>query len=328
MKVLVTGATGFVGGWLVRRLVERGVSVRAYRRSAEPIQEFQQLKVEEQLGPLTDVEALTQAMKGCHSVFHLAGLVGYSKSMHRAMREANVKGTAAVVEACQRANVERLLHFSSVVAIGASFNPEVILDETSPYNLSHLNLGYFETKHQAEQLVLQAVTQKKLNAVIVNPSTIYGAGDSRKGSRSVQLKVARGKFPFYTSGGVNVVHIEDVIEGTLSAWERAPSGERYILAGENILIRELFERIARFAGVKKPSLYLPNFLVHSLGRTGNGLEQFGLKGPLNSETAWTSTLYHWFSSQKAQSQLGFKPRPADEALRESIEWSQRHGLIS
>lgn len=327
VKVLITGATGFVGMWLLRTLAQAGVQIAVYRRSSEPLAEFQELQVEEHYGAITDIAALSHAMKDCHSVFHLAGLVGYSQSMYPAMHTANVKGTAAVVEACLKTKVKRLLHFSSVVAVGASFSSDHILNESSDYNLGHLNLGYFETKHQAEQLVLRAVSDRDLDAVIVNPSTIYGAEDSKKGSRGVQLKVARGKFPFYTSGGVNVVHIQDVIEGTISAWKRGQTGERYILAGENLLIKDLFQRIALYAEVKPPSIYLPNPVVHSLGGVGNALERFGLKGPINRETAWTSTLFHWFDSSKAQTQLDFRARPANVAIQESVEWSKNQGLI-
>lgn len=326
MKVLITGATGFVGHWLTRALVKKGYQVRILHRGNSSLESFSDLDIEKVIGDVTDLESLKTAMKGVDAVFHLAGLVGYSKAMHQQMVLANVIGTSNVIDACLELKIKRLLHFSSVVAIGSSFTPQA-LNEKSEFKISHLKLGYFETKKAAEDLVKKAVQEKGLDAVIVNPSTIYGPGDAKKGSRKVQLKVARGKFPFYTSGGVNIVHIDDVVESTIVAFEKGRSGERYILAGENITIKELFRMIAAAAGSRPPFIYLPNFIVHLIGKIGDHLERRGKKGPLNSENAWTSIMYHWFDSTKAQKELGLKPKPAREAINESVQWVKENGLL-
>jgi dihydroflavonol-4-reductase len=118
-----------------------------------------------------------------------------------------------------------------------------------------------------------------------------------------------------------------VVSATLKARELGHSGERYILCGENLTIKDLFARIAKIAGVKPPGIYLPDGVVHCLGKTGDLLEKFGAKGPVNSETAWTSTLFHWFDHSKATRQLGFNPRPAQQALEESVGWMKTHGII-
>lgn len=327
MKVLVTGATGFLGGWLVRRLLDEGHEVRIIKRRSSRLDEIEGLKLDIHEGDVTHLESLMNASRGIDTVFHLAGLVAYSKAERSAMERINVGGTENVIKACQSQGVRKLIHLSSVVAVGAGFTPQEILNEESPYNIAKLNLGYFETKHHAELVVRKAVNEGTLDAVMINPSTIYGPADAKKGSRNVQLKVARGKFPFYPSGGVSVVAVEDVIDAVIAGWTKGIKGERYIVSGENLLIKDVFEKIARAAGVKPPAIGLPRPVVFAIGRLGDALEAIGKKGPLNTENAWTSVLYHWFDAVKAQREFGLKFKSADHAIERSVKWSRDHGLI-
>jgi dihydroflavonol-4-reductase len=312
---------------LVRELLKRGDEVRVLHRPSSSLEELQGLNFVSRLGDVTDLDSLRDAMTGVDTVFHLAGVVGYSRAMRRLMEDVNVGGTKKVLEAMQQIPRPKLVYMSSVVAIGASYDGSV-LNENSPFNIHRLDLGYFETKKAAEDLVVDACRRGRIEAVILNPSTIYGAGDAKKGSRKTQVKVAQGKFPFYTSGGVSIVSVHDVVAAILRAREVGRNGERYILSGDNITIEALFKKIAVIAGVKPPSIHLPNLVVRGLGKIGDGLEAVGKKGPINTENAWTSTLFHWFDHSKARRELGFKPRPADEALRESVEWMREHGYLN
>lgn len=325
MRVLVTGATGFLGSWLTRRLVADGCDVRILSRSGLGGDDLAGLPLDVAAGDVTDPASLARACSDVDSVFHLAGLIAYSRRRRAEMERVNVDGTANVIAACRSTGVRRLVHASSVVAVGASFDG-LPLDEDSPYTVGRLNLGYFQTKHRAEELVRAAVQAGDVDAVMVNPSTVYGAGDARKGSRGLQVKVARGRFPFYPPGGASVVAVEDVIDAMIAAWRRGRPGERYILCGENLLLRDIFAIIAREAGVRPPSIPLPRAAIFALGRMGDCLETVGLKGPLNSETAWMAVLYHWFDAGKAIRELGFRPRPAAEALAASVGWMKEHGL--
>ncbi|KYG66857.1 dihydroflavonol 4-reductase [Bdellovibrio bacteriovorus] len=326
-KVLVTGANGFLGSWVTRALVQEGHDVYALVRPKSDLSELEGVNCKYVHGDVTDVHSLLETFKGMDSVFHLAGVIAYKRSQRPLMDKVNVQGTANVVSVCREHKIRRLVYLSSVVAIGGGFSTDEVLNEDSTYNLHDLNLGYFETKHEAEKIVKKACDKHEIDAVILNPSTIYGAGDAKKGSRKMQLKVAQGKLKFYTSGGVNVVAVEDVVDGILKAWKNGKSGERYILCGENILIKDLFAMIAAEAGVKPPSFQLPDGLLHVLGAAGDMMEKAGLKGPVSKENAYTATMYHWFDSAKAQRELGFKPRPAREAIHNSVQWMKDHKLV-
>lgn len=327
MKVLVTGANGFLGSWLTRALVKEGHEVYALVRTDSDLSELQDVNCNYLYGDITDLDSLYKAFTGIDTVFHTAGLIAYKKKDRTRMEKVNVFGTENVMDACLTKGVRKLVYVSSVVAVGAGFQPQQVLNEDSPYNVKALSLGYFETKRAAEELVLKAHREKNLDCVIVNPSTIYGEGDAKKGSRKTQVKVARGEFKFYTSGGVSVVAVEDVVQAILAAWVKGRPGERYILSGENLTIRELFTIIAEEAGVKPPKRRLPNWLLFTLGRFGDWMDSLGVKGPLSTENAWTATLYHWFDHGKATRELGFKPRPAREALRNSVSWMKKNGLL-
>lgn len=326
MAVLVTGATGFVGAWLVRRLVEQGETVHVLHRKSSSLVDLEGLPFTSKIGDVTDFDSVKEACLDVDTVFHLAGVVGYSKAMREQMDRVNVGGTKNVVDAIRATRKANLIYMSSVVAVGASFDGTP-LNESSPFNLSHLDLGYFETKRQAEDIVRLAARKGLIEAVMLCPSTIYGAADAKKGSRKTQLKVAQGRFPFYTSGGVSIVSVHDVIDALLASRTKGRNGERYILSGENITIRNLFERIAGLAGVKPPGIKLPRAAVFAIGRIGDMMEKMGRKGPLNTENAWTSLLFHWFDHSKAKAELGFNPRPAQDALKESVDWMKQQGLL-
>jgi dihydroflavonol-4-reductase len=327
MQVLVTGATGFIGSWLSRKLVELGHEVHILRRENSSIEDLKDLDLVHHIGDVTNRDSIDKAIKSIEVVFHLAGVVGYTKTARKTMNEVNVQGTENVAEACSKNGINRLVHFSSVSAIGAGFSKTDILNEDSHYNLEQYNLGYFETKRISEEIVKKKCHTKEIDAVILNPSTAWGAGDFTKGSRKTQLKVAKGSFPFYTAGGASIISIENLINATIQALEVGRSGERYILSGENITIEDLFKTVAQVAGVNPPGFYLPNLAVKALGFLGDSLEKLGTKGPINSENAKIATLYHWFDSTKAQKELNLSTTSAKEAIGNSVNWAKQRGLL-
>lgn len=316
-----------MGGWLTKALVQSGHEVIALVRNPDSFKHEHAQSINIIKGDITDPESFHSHLKSVDTVFHLAGVVGYSRAARPLMNLVNIEGTQNIVSATAQSNVRKLIYMSSVVAVGASFDGKEPLDESSKYNVSHLNLGYFETKKAAEDIVLGASREGSIDATAVNPSTIYGPSDAQKGSRKTQLKVARGRFPFFTEGGVSIISIEDVITSTLAAWQKGKSSERYILSGDNISIRQLFEMIAAEAGVEPPKIKLPTPIVKALGLSGDLLEAIGKKGMINSENAHTATLYHWFSNRKAREELDLNPRSAQVAIRESIQWVREQGWL-
>lgn len=325
-SVLITGATGFLGRHLTRHLTSQGYNVSILARATSDLNPFHDLDVRVVKGDITNRLSLLEACENMDIVYHLAGYIAYRKSERSLMEKINVEGTANILDACITHQTPQFLHLSSVVTVGANTRPQP-LDENSPYNLQKYNLGYFETKRQAEDLVIKAHHDNQLMTYIINPSTIYGAGDATKGSRKTQVKVARGEFPFYPPGGVNVVHIKDVIQAIDLCLQNGKPARRYIIAGENLLLRDLFFMIADISGVQRPRWPLPRPLLKSLGRLGDSLRKMGKDTSLSSETAVTASLYHWFSSQRAQQELGFQARPAREALEESLTWMKQQGLV-
>ena len=318
MKVLVTGASGFLGGSLCKALCQRNWQVHALLRPTSDKSALNNLDLHFHTGDVTDLSSFQQAANGVDLVFHLAGVVAHSTKNLNTMQKVNVEGTAHAIEVC-RTQGAKLIHMSSVVAVGAS-KKSIVLNEESPYDPSLSKIGYFSTKKQAEVLVQEACKRGDVSAVILNPSTIYGVGDMKKESRKVQAKVAKGKFPFYTSGGVSVVDVESIVLACFQAVEKSRSGERYILSGENISIKQLFSLIAEAAGVKAPFIHLNNFLLRPFAEMGTLLQRVGFSFPITRESARLASLYHWFDHTKACEELGFKPLPAKQAIENSIRW--------
>jgi len=318
MKVLVTGASVFLGGWLCKALHEKGCQTHALLRPASDKSDLKNLNIHFHTGDVTDPDSFMKAGHGMDLIFHLAGLIAHSEKKLKEMEKVNVQGTANAVEVC-RTKAAKLIHISSVVTVGAGARP-VVLNEESPYAPALSRIGYFHTKKQAELLVQEACKKKKISAVILNPSTIYGAGDMKKRSRKVQEKVAQGRFPFYTSGGVSVVDVQSVVKACIHAVERGRQGERYILSGENISIKTLFSLIARSAGVRPPFIHLNNFLLRILAETGTGLRYLNPNFPVDRQSARLARLYHWFDHSKAHKELGFTPVKAEKAIENSIKW--------
>lgn len=326
MKVLVTGANGFLGSWLIEKLLEQGQELSVILRQREHFEKYEKRGIRVFQGDVTDLNSLRAAAVGQQQVYHLAGLIAYNRREIEAMNRVNVLGTQNILEASAAANVQRVQLVSSVVAVGATFEPAV-LNEESEYKLDEYHLGYHESKRKAEALLRDYVAAGKVDGVIVNPSTVYGAGDASKSSRSTQLNVARGNMFYYPPGGVSVVAVEDVVDGMLRAMDRGRSGERYILAGENLTLKEVFSRIAEVAGVPKPWLPVPASILLGLAKIDDALATIGKRGPLPSERALVALMYHWYDSTKARQELGFSTRPAQQAIVNSVNWMSQQGLL-
>ena len=328
-KALITGATGFVGSWLTKRLIKDGYDVIAPVRNIKKAQELNSEGATLEPYSLTDSKSINSIFKKHQPdiVFHLAGYIAYKKEERQKMYEANVTGTQNIVSACTKYKTSKLIYMSSVVAIGAGQNKNDVLDEMSPFNVGQYDFGYFETKKEAESIVMAAHKKEGLHAICLNPSTIYGPGDMLKGSRKAQLKAAKGKMPFYPKGGVSIIHIEDLISAVMASITKAKPGERYILSGENISLKELFSIISKAAKVQPPKIGLNRPVMLTIAYLFKGLGILGIKAPLSVENAYIASMYHWFDNTKATNTLGLVTRPAEEIIKESVLWAKEHSLI-
>ena len=317
MKSLVTGATGFLGSYLARALAERGDEVIAFARPTSDTSEISRSCSRVALGDITDLASLKRACVGVDRVFHAAAVLSLRRSQREIIERASVDGTRNVIEACERLGVARLVHVSSVAAVGSSDTSDRVLDENASPAAVSGTWANTSAKIAGERLVIEAARAGRIDAVVVNPSLIFGAGDFRKEMRNGVEKIARGEVPFFAPGGVNVVGVMDVVRGIVLAAERGRSGERYILAGENLTGRDFAARIASAAGVPAPAKPLPASLVRGLSLISRA---FGLGGALSDEALGSSLQYHWYDDSKARRELGYEPREANEAIRDSIAW--------
>ncbi|MBL8723081.1 MAG: NAD-dependent epimerase/dehydratase family protein [Planctomycetes bacterium] len=308
----VTGATGFVGRHLLPRLAEQ-YRLRCLVRTPKPAPQLARVPFAAVPGDLGDAAALAAGVRDAEVVVHLGALVSYQPRDRAAMFRINAEATAALASAARLAGVRRFLHVSSIAAIAYRDRPEV-LDETASYNFGPLRLGYHDSKHAAERAVLAEVA-RGLDAVIVNPPSMYGAGDRRKGDGSLLTAVLEGRLPANPPGGLNVADVAHVVDGMLAALQRGRAGERYILGGENLTGRELLARVAAVVGTTPPRWTLPGWLCRAAARWVALHERWGRRdGPLTSELLRLTPRYLWFCSGKAERELGHRPQPVTSGI--------------
>ncbi len=317
--VFITGATGFVGATLLPMLHAQGHQLRCLLRPGNPGENLVGIPHERIVGDLANSEALAEGLAGCDLVVHLAALVSFSKPDRQRMFQINAQGTAVLARLAREAGVQRFLHMSSVAAVGGCRNPQV-LDENSPYTLHKYDLPYFHTKLAAEQAVLEEV-QRGLDAVVVNPSSMFGPGDRRKAEGSLLDAAQKGRIPFAPPGGVNVADVRDVARGCLQALESGRRGQRYILGGENLHGRELVETILAQAGQPAPRFGLPAVLLRGLAVGARLVETVHpLRPPMTAQMLTMAPMYFWYSSAKAERELGYHHGPVAPAIQEAYAW--------
>ena len=326
-RVAITGASGLLGSNLAAELIAAGHQVIATRRGSTKVAHLDDLAIEWRDADLADAAGLARAFARTDAVFHCAAAVTVKREVTPEMTAANVGGTEHVIEACIAAGVKRLVHTSSVVAIGLSTNGKPC-DETATWNFDSAGLldAYAITKHQAEERVRAATD--RLDCVIVNPTYMFGPRDARPSSGKMILDVANRRVPGWTDGFNNFVDARDVARGMIAAWQRGKRGERYILGGHNLTYRDVFATIARTAGVKPPRLRVPKPLARLVGKWGDRAEARGRDPVVNStqiEYAYTDRFR--FVSTKACEQLGYHYGPLEPAIRDALGWFRAHAML-
>ncbi len=327
MSTLVTGATGFVGSAVVRALMARGRGVRVLVRDGSDRRNIEGLDVEIVTGDLTDRASLKRALRGSEALFHVAADYRLWVPRPGVMYEANEAGTRNIMEATLDAGVERIVYTSSVATIGLNADRTPANEET-PSGLSDMIGHYKKSKFLAEEEVRRLIEKEALRAVIVNPSTPIGPRDIKPTPTGrLIVNALAGKMPAYVDTGLNIVHVDDVAEGHMLAMERGKVGERYILGGENLTLSEILGRIAAIAGIKAPRVRLPHGVVMPLAHVSEAWARLtGAKDPmLTKDGVKMARKYMFFSSRKAVEELGYSPRPAEEALKDAVTWFRENG---
>lgn len=323
--VFVTGATGCVGSNLTIELLRRGHIVRAFHRANSNTLTLQGVDVEHCIGDTHDKDSLRKAMKGCDTVFHTAAMVSFWKRKRAEQMEINVTGTQNVVEVCLELGVEKLIHTSSVAALGYRTDGQLI-DETTEYNWGTIS-GYKYSKYLAEREVLNGV-EKGLNAMIVNPSIIIGPRDVYFHGGQIVRDIKRGIIPAYVDGGINVVSVHDVVVGHILAAERGRNGERHILGGQNTTFKEFFDLVAKLLTGRSPNVKAPIWVVKGLAKFFDVFGNVTRKQPwITSELLIGIGMFNWYTIDKANRELGYMPSSIEGAIQEAYRWYRENGLM-
>ncbi len=327
MTVLVTGANGFIGSAVVRRVLAAGHTVRALVRPSSDRRNLQGLDVELTVGDITQADSMVRAMAGCRGVFHVAADYRLWVPRPDPLYRTNVEGTRNVLRAAIRAGVERMVYTSSVATLGLH-DDDSPADESTPVHLRDMVGHYKRSKFLAEELVRQA--QDRIAVVIVNPAAPVGPRDIRPTPTGrMILDAACGRIPAYVDTGLSIVHVDDVAEAHLLAYERGAPGRRYIAGGTNMSLREILVQVASVAGRRAPRVRLPHALVLGIAHMGEGWARITGREPrVTLDGARLSRKRMFFSTARIEQELGYHARPAREAIADAIEWFGDHGYLS
>jgi dihydroflavonol-4-reductase len=320
-RALVTGASGFVGSAVARALLAQGRAVRVLLRPSSDRRNIADLSVEVRMGSLEDPASLAAALEGCGALFHVAADYRLWVRDPEAMYRANVDGTRALMTAALEAGVTRVVYTSSVATLGLTADGSPA-DETTPSTLADMIGPYKRSKFLAEEAVRALVREKRLPAVIVNPSTPIGPRDVKPTPTGRMIvEAASGRMPAFVDTGLNLVHVDDVANGHLLAEERGRVGERYILGGEDMTLAEILRRIAVLTGRKPPKVKLPIPVIFPIAVVAEGIGRLTGREPfVTLDGLRLARKKMFFSSAKAMRELEYAPRPAEAGLADAIAW--------
>jgi dihydroflavonol-4-reductase len=327
-QILVTGATGFVGSAVARKLVRAGNPVRALVRSGSPRFHLDGIDLEFATGDLRDAASVRHSMGGIRYVFHVAADYRLWARDRSEIFASNVEGTRTVMAEAIRAGVERVVYTSSVATLGWPHDG-ASGDETIPLSEEQGIGAYKRSKIAAERLVESMIVRDGLPAVIVNPSTPVGPRDVKPTPTGrIIVEAARGRIPGFVDTGLNLVHVDDVADGHLAALQRGVIGERYILGGANVMLADMLADIAHLVGRSPPRLRIPRAVAMSVAYAAEAMAWCTGREPLATVDGIRMSDHHmFFTAAKAERDLGFRARPYREALDDAIQWFRQAGYL-
>ncbi|MDQ3037361.1 MAG: NAD-dependent epimerase/dehydratase family protein [Myxococcota bacterium] len=330
MHIAITGASGLVGGNLAEVARGAGHDVVCIKRGGSRVDHLSHLAVRWADADLASTDDLARALEGAEIAVHCAAAVVTGTRADDTMRRTNVDGTRHVIDACRRAGVRRLVHVSTVAAIGVGDGTRDVTEDDAFDLRAHGMLdGYAETKRAAQDLVEAAARAGEIDAVVACPTLMWGPYDAKPSTGRLAVELARGRIPGGTPGTTNIVDVRDVARGLLLCAEKGRTGERYILGRENLTYQELFARVAQIGGFRAPRFLVPRLLAVPMGWGGDLARAIGVDVPLDSMAVrWAYCRGFRFSHAKAARELGYAPGAPDDGIRACIEWLKAHGALA
>ena len=328
MRAFVTGATGFVGSHVARVLAEQGADLRLLVRSGSDPKNIAGLTAERVVGDLRDPGSLEKAIAGCDAVFHVAADYRLWVRDPEQMYRSNVDGTRAVIEAARKNGVRRVVYTSSVATMGFSSNGHVA-DEDSPVSIEDMIGPYKRSKFMAEQIAIEA-GRGGMDVVVVNPSTPVGERDIKPTPTGrIVVDFLKKKFPAYVDTGLNLVDVEACARGHVAAFEKGRSGERYILGGENLTLKQILDKLGAITGLPSPKMKVPYVVALATGVVDEVIvgRVFGGEPRATIDAVRMGRKKMFVSSAKAERELGWRANGVDNALRRATEWFQANGYV-
>src|SRR5271169_1135424 len=319
MKCFVTGATGFLGSHVARQLFSQGADLRLLVRSTSRVDNIADLPAERVIGDLRDPQSLKNGMSGCEFVFHVAADYRLWARHGKELYDSNVEGTRNVLAAARDSGVRRVIYTSSVATMGFGNNGR-LTNEKTPVTLSNMIGDYKRSKFMAEQLAIEAARAGQ-DVVVVNPTTPIGERDIKPTPTGrIVVDFLKRKFPAYVDTGLNLVDAKDCAEGHLLAMETAIPGERYILGGENLTLKQILDKLGRITGLPSPKIKLPYFFAYATGVVDEAITGRLLKREPRAtvDTVRMGKKKMFASSDKAERELGWKIVPVEGALRRAV----------
>ncbi len=327
-RILVTGAAGFVGSAVARALMGAGFEVRALVRPTSPRANLADLDVEIREGDMRDPDAVARAVAGARFVMHVAADYRLWAPDPNDILRANCDGTRTVMRAALNAGIERIVYTSSVATLAASKSGDSA-DETKPLRVENAIGAYKKSKILAEQIVAAMIAEERLPAVIVHPSTPIGPRDIKPTPTGrIIVEAARGRMPGYVDTGLNLVHVDDVAEGHIAALQHGGVGEHYILGGQNVSLAAMLAEIAALSGRRPPRLRVPRGILYPLASFAEARARRTRREPFLTRDGLRMSEYRmFFSSAKAERELGFRARPYRQGLADALTWFRQHGYL-
>ena len=326
MKAFVTGATGFLGSHVARVLSDRGADLRLLVRPASNLKNLEGLKAETATGDLRDALALEKAMSGCDTVFHVAADYRLWVRDPNEMYRSNVDGTRAILEAARKNGVQRVVYTSSVATVGFT-SDGLPADEDSPVSLGDMIGHYKRSKFMAEQIAMEA-GRGGMQVVTVNPTTPIGEQDVKPTPTGrIVVDFLKRKFPAYVETGLNLVDVRECARGHVAALDKGRTGERYILGGEDLTLKQILDKLSQITGLPSPTLKLPYVFAFAAGVVDEAFTGMILRREPRAtvDTVRMGKKKMFARSTKAERELGWKIIPVDSALRRAVEWFRSNG---